>query len=361
MNKYLLAFIFVLIPFRAFSIDFQSYETYKSNDALLSSDIERLENKLSKNNDKILVNTLAQFKLLQENYKLLNSRLTLKTFIKDANENGWKETVLKTQLLLSVCEGSEIDLHKCLTGLKKLKYFISNSKLNVSNKESINSFYDNYIAEATKLASFDDAFILKFNENVIQLNAKFLVKNILPAIVVKISPSKHKLTPPTYKKRINYKAISLIIVGAVLFSLMILAASKQSNKRKTKSYYSEYFRVARENHIKLKLFGSVENDKINIAKKIQGPLLGIVSSSRFISKETHLYFKSKKSSLHIDAIFHSSSAIKSSLTESEASLKHQLDLLQITIADLGGEINYSNVFNTFGVITHSKILISLSL
>jgi hypothetical protein len=363
--KAILFLIALLFSLNVFAIDFRTFDVYKTNNALLASDIGRLETLASEKhpaaNDQLYKDTLVQFKLLQDSYAQLNSPLLLKPFINDAIENGWNETATRTQALMGLCEGNGLDLYQCLSEINKLKIIIVNSKLKKDNKDSINAFFDNYMAEVSRLSVFDDKFVLSFNENARHISAIISAVKNVPAIVVKVTPVK-KLAP-ALKTEIMSSVYTpdIVILSVLLFSLVLAVSMFRRNNKSSslKRFYAGIFKIGRQSKVKIKLFGNIDSSKLLSLKKIEKPLLESIQHSNVFTKEAHLKFESSGKIIKIETTFISSYSLSSFVENENDQLKQKINSLQAAVNDCQGELVYCNSFNTYGQIVSSKVLIEL--
>lgn len=361
--KFFLIILFSLATSNIFAVDFKNFDEYKKNDALLTSDIERLESLNGQNHDQLYADTINQYRLLLLNYERINSPLSLEAFVTDATENGWIATATKSQNLVSVCEGHEIDRSKCLDELNQLKLFVSGSKLRIENKDSINSFIDNYIADSTQLAVFDEKFISSFNENSKLINLRIAPVKTAPAMTVKITPVKK--VAPLLRRVVGITVEKsyweyLYASGSLLFFISALIFYKRKKKLKSlKAFYGRIFHIARKNKMEIKFFGYMDFSGLSVIRKIEKPFLESIQYSKSLAPLAHVKFKTQKNVLKVETLFFSNRSILGFMEKEAEVLREKLENLQQAVSACGGELIYSNNFNTNGEIVNSNLTINL--
>jgi hypothetical protein len=363
--KFLITGLLLFSSFKLFAIDFKNYEDYKKNNALLASDLERLESMDRVKPNSLYAETITQYKTLLVNYDRVNSPLSLESFALDASENGWRATAAKAKSLVTVCEGSDIFRSKCIYNLKQLKLFVSGSNLNLESKESITSFINNYISESTLLSVFDEKFIGSFNQNSKLVNEAVAAARAVPAMTIKITPVTKIATvvpvavPDIVKSNNEYYYFS----GALLFFIMALAFYNKNKKvKRVQRFYGQIFQVAYTAKLKLKLFGFIEPKSFSVVKKIEATYLDTIEafqSFQSLAPEIHVKFKTQNEMVKIETFLFSHHSILGFVEKEAEVLGRKLELLQQAVSACGGELIYSNHLNIKGEITNSNIVINL--
>ena len=362
--KVLLVLFLALSSFSLLAVDFRSFEDYKKNNALLSSDIERLETLESAAHNEIYVEAIKQYKMLFLSYEKINSPLTLTTFVKDATDNGWKLTAAKAKNLVSVCETKGSDHLQCLAELKQLKSFVSESNLGSESKESINLFVDNYMAESTQLSVFDETFISGFNELTSSINKLVTPVITQPAMTIKITPTKMRAPVMAFTKKVIAKKSNqdyFYFAGAFGFFVFALSFYKRKKKLNSlKSFYGRIFKTARGHNFKIKLFGYVNMSGLTLIAPIEKSYLETIKTFQTYAQEAQVKFKTSKKMVKIDTSFTKNRSLQEfAALEAGTSLKEKLESLQQAVNACGGEFLYSSQFNTKGEITNSNLSITL--
>lgn len=383
------------------SIGLQEFDKYKSNNALLESDIQRLQEVVSKDNNKLYTETLNQYKYLLSKYEILNSRLSLINFSVDAGSSGWTNIKRISRNLSTLCEEGQVDLRACLEGIERLRTFVIHSSLEGSDKESVISFLNDYTAEAKIVATFNEAFITKFNQGSSAVNdRKFLLKKS-SAIVISVKPvadqvktvqssletttlPQIKQSPPILdigseeisKKTKNSFRESFSIVEGIINSitakdLMISIASLSfflilfiiihfmSRKRQIKSFQYKIFKIAKNNEMKVKIFGRSDFSGIKDVSLLERKLLDSFLHSKLVAKTAHLKFKVKNNILQVEALYFSKRSVQNFLDKESLVFQQSLESLKQTVELNGGELSYTNKFNYRGEIIQTSYIISL--
>ena len=378
--KFTLNILLFFFSLNIFASDFRTFDDYKNNNALLSSDIERLEAMVSTHQELIYSEMLKQLKLILVNYERMNPRLSLNALMKDMSENGMQVTSKKIKDLIPFCEGEKMNKEQCVVKLNELIFFISQSNLAPDEKVSINSFIDSYLVELKHLAVFDQAFISSFNANISKLN-QLETKNKVYPIVVKVIPLKGALPQKrvAQPKQANLPAKIFLnntlrdwfellkndwkAIGLFVFVLLTFFSFRIFYKRKTKKdsvelVYARLFNIAQKNKIQIRLFGHIHFEEVGPFGKIEKPLLESLYHLKSAIPEIHIKFKRRKKEFKIEALFLSNRSI-SSLKENV--LIEKIDYLQNAVSVSGGQLNFTNYFNTKGEIINSNLNIVLPL
>jgi hypothetical protein len=381
------------------SVGLQDFEKYKTNNALLESDISRLE-EISKNEkDKIYKDTLDQYKYLLAKYEILNSRLSLRQFSEDAGASGWTNIKRIARNLSVMCEDGKVDYSSCKVGIARLTDFVIKSSLNGENKESIISFLNSYRAEVDVMSTFDDSFIARFNQNSEMINkAKFDLRKSAP-IVVNIKPLKplNPVVPEVTKEEIktinktiapqkieanqsfSIKEFAQGVVASVvrrvngiaardllLFSVSICLFVFSSfiyylnqEKRKIKYFQGKVFRIAKNNKMKVKIFGRSSLSGVREAKNIENKFLDSFGQLKLVTDSAHVKFKTKNNVLSVETLYFSKIAAQNFSRKEIFAFQKSIESLQKTVELNEGELVFNSKINHKGEITQTGYVISL--
>ena len=352
----------LLFSLNLFGVEFRSFDDYKNNNALLESDVERLESmkreKHDQLNDQIFIDTIYQYRLLLKNYESINNRLNLQSFVSDANENGWKITASKALDLVAVCEGSTGNIEQCIQELNKLKVFVEDSNLALANKESINGFIDNYITESKHLSVFDDEFISSFNQNSSLINQQLKTNEPISKMTVRITPVKK--TPVIESVKRNY-FWQYIIFSSVLFCLLgfVFIYKKSKMSKALKCFYRNVFQVANKNKIKIRLFGQLDSSGLALVGNIEKAYLETIPFLNTFASEARVKFKTSDYDVKVETEFLCNLSLISFMEKEALVLKEKLENLQREVSECGGEFIYCNQFNLKGEVAKTSYIISL--
>lgn len=353
--------LLVVLSHNASATAFRSFEEYKVNNALLSSDIERIEKLASENKKSIYAQTLEQYKLLLASYEKINSQLSLKKFAKDAQDIGWKATAKRADALAPICEGAEMGRTKCLSGLEEFVAFIKGSNLNSENKETIIAFLNDYSRGMSEIAAIDESFIVKFNESSRLLNEDVARSKAASAIVVKLS------APPkvgaSFKSRSTWTLIDGRAYTGLAAALVLTGLLGFGRIRKKKStvqkLYARLFHIGFKNKTKVRVFGAIDHKALPKLKIIEDHLVESLQLAKTFAPETHVKFRTHRNVLKLETVFLSDISLLSYSQKEGELLKEKLSLLCQCVNECGGEMFFTNLFNNGGEITQTSINIHL--
>lgn len=383
----------VLIAFyslSAYGIGLQKFENYKNNNALLESDVQRLKEIVSLDNDKFYKDLLDQYNYLLAKYEILNSRLSLVKFSEDAGTSGWSNVKRISRNLAVVCEKGDVDQTACKDGIERLKTFVIASNIEGSSKESIITFLEEYMLEVQTVGTFNSAFINKFDQNSELVNIKKFNQKNGPPIIINIKPLEQQVakalknssndlqnaplqravvvnTPvkdiiKTNLERLNSvspKDITLFVGSLCFFLLSALTVHLSRRKRQIKSFQGKVFKIANNNKVKVKIFGRTDLSGIKKPSFIEKRILDSFSLAKSVSNTAHIKFRIKNNILSIETLFFSKRSVQNFFDKESFAFQKSLESLKNNAEESGGELIFNNKFNHKGEITQTSYTVSL--
>jgi hypothetical protein len=393
--------LFTLIySFDAMSVGLQDFEKYKNNNALLESDISRLEEITKKEKGKIYKDTLDQYKYLLAKYEILNSRLSLRQFSEDAGASGWRNIKRIARNLSVMCEEGKVDYSSCKDGIARLTDFVITSNLYSENKESVIAFLNSYRTEVEVASTFDDSFIARFNQNSEIINREKFDIRKSAAIVVNIKPLKSlntSVVPPflpeenkimgetiaplkndanlsssirefaqkvvaSVIRRVNGtspKDLVLFVGSICLLIISFFVYYLNQEKRKVKHFQGKVFRIAKNNKMKVKIFGRSSLSGLKEAKNIENKFLDSFGQLKLVTDSAQVKFKRKNNILVVETLYFSKIAAQNYSRKEIFAFQKSIESLQKTVESNEGELVFNSKLNHKGEITQTSYVISL--
>jgi hypothetical protein len=346
-----------------FADSFKSFEYYQFNESELANDITRLETLIGTdkipNNVRLYEDTLIKFKSLKESVNLLNSRLSLEKFFKDVQDNGWKQTAVRVQSLIKICEQRAIDIAICTTGIDNLVSFIQESNLKHDDKESIVTFLSNYRNEIIQVSEFSPEYIIGFNSSITKLNAISVPLVNKAPMVIKVVPVSKKVNIISVPRNYIDSKNLLFLIPLVLIAVMVFQYRKIRVKSTIKKFYTLVFAVCRRSKIKVRLFGNIDKSGLEVLSKIESKYLDLIGHSNTFASEISIYFKTKKNLFNVETLFSTKRSYLAFIEKAGFDLQENFEHLKQIIDDNDGEIVYTTNYDLNGNITNSKFIIQI--
>jgi hypothetical protein len=350
-----------LISFNVFSSDLKSFEEYRNNFQLFSSDITKVAAIAERSESPIYKDMLQDMNKFKDQYDHLATPLKLADFHQDAVDNGWVNLQKMSKELIPLCETSGSQSSSfCKNGLERMRMFALNSKLADSIKESLSAFIDDYLLQITAFEMINKDFITKFNNNVKAINLS-LQTPIQKHLEVQITPTTVSGTSAIAKDIFASKNLYLGLISLIIIAMVGAELYKKSKKKKRITiFYGKLFKLAKKNQIQLKVFGSISPSEAGLVNNIEMPFLNSVYLSRAVSSKAQVKFKNKKNDLSIEIIYTTSRSIQSVMSmPKEKAFRDSLESLQKKVEAEGGEFSFSNSFNSIGDLVQSSLLLQL--
>lgn len=308
---------------------------------------------------------------IKRNFNGFNESDGLEKAFKLASAKNWSNTTAFLNKVQSACSSAEGMENGCFVELSEFESFVISRGISESDKEELKTYANSYSKHIEAKIVLNEAFISKVND----LLAKYsplMVERPKPLATVSLAPA------ATMKREVISSVVSLaeskhdgflkqvadnmlVIMGGGLFLMALLLFRSSSRKEKQiKDFYASIFIEAKKNRLKARIFGKVKKTHHAKILKVKRPYIKLISSSAILNTNMDVKFKNRDNKIVIDTVFHLQKPMQELLTlEKYAAFKKEVEEVEKTLSNFGGEISITNTFDQEGRLNQTFFTIEV--